>query len=493
MSQVLHAALASWSIPWLPTIAVVLTALTYLRGWYLLRCAGFALIAPWRVWMFLLGLFSVWVALASPMDVFNGWLLTAHMLQHMVLMMIAPPLILLGAPLIPLVRGLPILAAREFAGPFLNWRAAQRLGNRLTQPVFALVLMSVVMLGWHIPALYELALRSGSWHQVEHACFLVTSLIFWWPVVRPWPSEAQWPRWSMVPYLLIADLVNTVLSAILVFADRVLYPSYLKAPAVFGLTPRQDQAAAGALMWVVGSAAFLIPAMPIAIHCLGRPVTAPQIQRLPKRRPILSGAWQRALARLGISSPSAEAVSFLALFLAMGIAFSTALAFSGAEDDQLALRARQQRDGLTASVYASPGDLPTGGSEVNVLVQDAEASVVFDSDIQVSAAQAGDGQQQQTTPQAHEEEGENKLMKTFTLELPRPGHWIMHVDAQHDSQNLALAFPVNAAVHQPGFGDWWPYLLFPATGVLLLTAYVRRSRRHRRSLQDQAVPVATSR
>ena len=86
--------------------------------------------------------------------------------------------------------------------------------------------MGVAMFAWHTPALYELALRSSAWHQVEHACFFLTSLIFWWPVVQPWPSRARWPRWAMVPYLLIADLQNTALSAILVFSDRVLYPSY---------------------------------------------------------------------------------------------------------------------------------------------------------------------------------------------------------------------------------------------------------------------------
>ncbi len=289
MSPVLQAALASWSVPWIPTLAILITALTYLRGWYLLRCAGFPLLPSWRVWSFLAGLFSLWVALAGPMDVFNSWLLTAHMIQHMVLMMIAPPLILLGAPLIPLVRGLPVFAAREFAGPFLNWKPAQRLGQWLTHPVVALVLMSIFMLGWHIPAPYELAVRSPGWHQFEHACFFVSSLIFWWPVIQPWPSRSQWPRWSMIPYLLIADVVNTMVSAALVFVDRPLYPSYTHAPHVFGLSVLQDQAAAGAIMWVVGSIAFLIPAMPIAVQCLTHRAALPQPQRLKKRKPIFAG------------------------------------------------------------------------------------------------------------------------------------------------------------------------------------------------------------
>ncbi len=282
MQSVYQAVLRSWSIPPAATFAIVLSALVYLRGWWLLRRAGSPSLPPWRAFSFLFGLFSLWVSLASAMDVLNAFVLTAHMLQHMVLMMVAPPLILLGAPLVPMVRGLPIFAAREFAGPFLNWPVAKHVGSALTHPVFALLLMGVAMFAWHTPALYELALRSPAWHQVEHACFFLTSLIFWWPVVQPWPSRAQWPRWAMVPYLLVADLQNTALSAILAFSDRVLYPSYSAAPRLFGFSALEDQVAAGAIMWVVGSLAFVVPAIVIAVQCLSRKPSQEAIA--PRRR-----------------------------------------------------------------------------------------------------------------------------------------------------------------------------------------------------------------
>ena len=108
--------------------------------------------------MFLSGLGSLWIALSSPLDVFNGFLLTAHMLQHMVLMMVAPPFILLGSPLIPIVQGLPKFVAREFARPLLHWPVAKRLGSLVTNPIIAWLLMAVTMLAWHIPSLYERAL-----------------------------------------------------------------------------------------------------------------------------------------------------------------------------------------------------------------------------------------------------------------------------------------------------------------------------------------------
>ncbi|MGC2109432.1 MAG: cytochrome c oxidase assembly protein, partial [Candidatus Korobacteraceae bacterium] len=240
MQPTSQAVLRSWSIPPAATFALALTALVYLRGWILLRRAGLPFLPPWRAASFLLGLLSLWVALASPFDTFSGFVLTAHMLQHMMLMMVAPPLLLLGAPLVPLVRGLPVFAAREFAGPFLNWRLANRIGTFLTNPIAALLLMGGTMFAWHTPRMYELALASSSWHEVEHACFFLTSLIFWWPVIQPWPSRAQWPRWAVIPYLLIGDLQNTILSATLIFADRVLYPSYATTPRLFGFSAQQD-------------------------------------------------------------------------------------------------------------------------------------------------------------------------------------------------------------------------------------------------------------
>ncbi len=491
MHSVLQAALASWSVPWIPTLAIVITALIYLRGWYLLRCAGFPLLPLWRVWTFLAGLFALWIALAGPMDVFNSWLLTAHMLQHMVLMMVAPPLILLGATLIPLVRGLPVFAAREFAGPFLNWKPAQRLGRLLTQPVFAAVLMGIVMLGWHVPALYELAVRSPGWHQFEHACFLVASLIFWWPVIEPWPSYSRWPRWAMVPYLIVADLQNTVLSATLVFAERVLYPSYADAPRVFGLSVIQDQAAAGAIMWVVGSIAFLLPAMLIAVQCLSRRTTLPQLQRLKKHKALLAGAWQHTMTKSGLSSRRADAISFLALFLAAGLAFSAVLAFSGPDSDELALRARQQVGDLKLTAYTSGDNLEIGPNDISVLVQDAAGSPVLDVQINVSATR--EGAAAGGNLRGRDGDADNKLLHSATIDVPAAGAWLVRVDVTHDAQTLSVTFPTQAVVHTQGIDDWWPYFVFPAIGLLLLAVYYRRAHRRHSFASEHAIEAAASR
>ena len=118
---------------------------------------------------------------------------------------------------------------------------------------------AVATVAWHVPALYELALHSHFWHHVQHLCFLSTGLLFWWPVLQPWPSRPRWPRWAMIPYLLLADIQNTALSAALVFSERILYPTYLTVPRLWGISALDDQTAAGVMMWVPGSLAYLVP------------------------------------------------------------------------------------------------------------------------------------------------------------------------------------------------------------------------------------------
>src|SRR5262249_13530119 len=131
--------------------------------------------------------------------------------------------------------------------------------RRLTHPIVCWLTFTIASLTWHAPALYELALRSPFWHEVEHLCFLGAALLFWWPVIQPWPSRAQAPRLAMIPYLFLADFQNTALAAFLIFYERVVYPSYAAAPRLLNISPLEDQAAAGAVMWIPGSAVFLIP------------------------------------------------------------------------------------------------------------------------------------------------------------------------------------------------------------------------------------------
>jgi cytochrome c oxidase assembly factor CtaG/polyferredoxin len=263
-----QAAWGSWAFPFWATLGLLAAALLYLRGWRRIRRSRPLLFPAWRAWCFLGGLVALWIAIASPLDTLDGLLLTAHMTQHLILMSGVPPLLLLGAPAVPLLRSLPRSALRDGLGPFFRTPVLHRVFHLLTQPVFAWLAMNITYIAWHVPQAYELALRSPAWHEVEHACFLGTSLLFWFPVIQPWPSVSRGSRWALLPYLIGADLVNTAVAALLSFSPRVIYPSYAAGPRIFGISALSDQAAAGALMWVIGSIFYLVPLASIATRLL---------------------------------------------------------------------------------------------------------------------------------------------------------------------------------------------------------------------------------
>jgi cytochrome c oxidase assembly factor CtaG len=287
MSAVVRAAFASWSVPPWASSLLLLTALLYLRGWRRLARLRRIHFPRWRLACFLSGLATLWIAIASPLDAFGGLLLSVHMVQHLLLMAAAPPLLLLGAPAVPLLKGLPRALVREALGPLLASAALRRLGHVLTHPMVGLSAMSLAMWGWHVPRAYELALGSPAWHDVEHFCFLFAGILFWWPVVRPWPSRPSLPSGMRPVYLLAGDLANTALAAVLTFSDRVLYPSYDLAPRLFGLSALEDQALAGVLMWVPGSMIFLVPATVISARLLApqRLARPPRPEAPPSPRP----------------------------------------------------------------------------------------------------------------------------------------------------------------------------------------------------------------
>lgn len=256
--------LRTWSLPVSPLITLVIVLVLYLRGWRSARRTRERELSLWRAGCFVGGIVALWLAIASPIDALDDYLLTAHMIQHFILMSIAPPLIVLGAPVVPMLRGLPHVVIAALRSLFrARWLRA--IGGALMHPVVAWVAMNVTYVAWHVPAMFELTFKSERTHDFEHLCFFATSLLFWWVVVEPWPANARWPRWAVIPYLLSADVVNTALSATLAFAGKVLYSSYADAPRVCFLTPLKDQVAAGSEMWVLNSTVMLLPAVVIAV------------------------------------------------------------------------------------------------------------------------------------------------------------------------------------------------------------------------------------
>ncbi len=296
MDPVVSAALSSWKLD--PRVIAILlfAGLVYLRGWLRGRRVLHDDRDYTRLGAFLAGLVVLFVATESPLDAFDGLFLWAHMAQHMLLLMIAPPLLLLAHPMLPLLRGLPKRFVKEGLGPFLTWPALRRVLRFLVAPAFAWLAFAVSTIFWHLPAIYELALRSPAWHGVQHASFFWTGILFWWPVVQPGPGNSRWPQWAPIPYLLFADILNTALSAFFVFSGKLLYPAYA-AVRVSHMSAQDDQTAAGLIMWLPGSLVYLVPAIGFAMRLLsGSPLERrprPVLRRVPRRQSRLLFASSR--------------------------------------------------------------------------------------------------------------------------------------------------------------------------------------------------------
>ncbi len=244
-------------------VASLLAAGLYLRGWTILSRRMPGRFGASRLVALMTGLATVILALSPPLDVLAPVLLRAHMIQHLLLMMVVPPILWMGAPVAPMLRGLP-RPIRRWAALVLASPAGRRLARVLESPAISGAAFFIAFWTWHVPVLYDLALHSDFWHHVEHACFFATAVLFWRPVILPWPGHSSWPRWAMIPYLVLADLQNSVLAAVLTFSDRVIYSAYEAVPRSQGITALEDQAIAGVIMWVPGSLAFLLPVLWIA-------------------------------------------------------------------------------------------------------------------------------------------------------------------------------------------------------------------------------------
>ncbi len=256
-----------WHPPLAITLGCLLTLAIYLRGFVLLRRTrlGFE---PWRAGSFTAGLFVLWTALASPLEELADTVLTAHMVEHLLLMAVVPPLVWLGWPAVPLLRGVPGPVRRWTLSPLLRSRGLRRVAHGVSSAPVTWLAMNATFLLWHVPAAYDFALVHEGWHDVEHVCFLVTSLLFWWVLLRPWPSQRKPLGWIAPLYLISADAINTVLSALLAFIGHPVYAYYLSHPNGLGLDPLTDQTLGASVMWVFGSIAFLVPAAASLVRLL---------------------------------------------------------------------------------------------------------------------------------------------------------------------------------------------------------------------------------
>jgi len=261
------------------TPILIFTALVYLRGWLSLRSSSLKVTSAWRAVSFLIGLSLIWVAVASPIAALDHELLTVHMLQHLLLMTLAPPLIWLGALESSMLHAMPQRFAERLLVPLWQSRAIRTTGKLLGRPRFAWLAACAALIGWHIPTLFALGMRSPAWHLFEHTSFLVTGLLFWWPVVQSAAAGAFRQDLSIILYLFFATLPCDILSGFLVFSDRVVYPIYFSSSHRFGFSPLVDQQCAAALMWTCVTIVYFVAGAMLTIRLLS-PSGLPQVRSL---------------------------------------------------------------------------------------------------------------------------------------------------------------------------------------------------------------------
>jgi putative membrane protein len=195
----------------------------------------------WQQACFAAGLLVLLLSLNGPMhDLSDYYLFSAHMLQHLLLTLLLPPLLIAGTPgwlLSPLLRPPAVLA----------------VARTLTKPVVAAALYTVTIAVWHLAPFYDLMMRSHDVHIVTHLMFMVTATIMWWPVMSPAPELPRLTPGVGMLYLFLVGIPMQLVAALITLSDEVLYPWYSAAPRTFGLTPHDDQALGGLLMWVPGN------------------------------------------------------------------------------------------------------------------------------------------------------------------------------------------------------------------------------------------------
>ncbi len=279
MDPVLSALLRSWE--WRADVigVLVVSGTVYVLGWKRLRSVRrmrsgrgpYSLASVWRLATYLGGWIIVALALLSPLEVLSGQLFFMHMIQHLLLVMCAPPLLLLSNPFPVVLWGMPRGIRRWVGSHFYRRAEFRRALVLLTRPGLIWLYFVVVYVGWHDPAAYDAALRYYLVHDIEHLSFFIVSLFYWWHMTGAGPRiHGRFPYGWRIAYLLLTVPVNMLTGVTITFASQPIYHYYLDVPRPWGLTVMQDQMLGGAIMWILGSMMLLIAVLVIVARILSQ-------------------------------------------------------------------------------------------------------------------------------------------------------------------------------------------------------------------------------
>ena len=244
--------LASWT--WKePTLLVILAVgILYARG--LRNWPHPRPMKPWRPYFFYAGLAFLVIALVSPIDALSDDLFFMHMIQHLLMVMVAPPLLLLGAPTTPLLRGVPKFVLKGVVAPLMRNQEVRSSYRFLTYAGTVWVLFSINMWAWHFyGGAYERATQNAALHIFMHWTFITTATLFWWVVIDPRPLRSRIPYPLRLIFLGVTMFQNVALGAGITFQTSTLYPYYATRARLWDISPLSDQQAGGLVMWIIGT------------------------------------------------------------------------------------------------------------------------------------------------------------------------------------------------------------------------------------------------
>jgi putative membrane protein len=227
----------------------------------------------WRSLCFYAGLLAIFIALESPIDFLDRQLFWLHMMQHLVLIMVAAPLIILGDPAMPILRSSPLGPRRRFLRMVTTQSWSHRVAAAfawITSPLPAAIIFIVDLYLWHWSYLFNLTLQNQTVHDLEHVCFLGTALLFWSQVIEQRPLHIRMSYIQRAVYVVLVGAAGNLLAMYFVFATKPLYQQYAGlSPRPFGMSALTDQQLAGALMWVPVLFVFLAAFSVLAYKWLG--------------------------------------------------------------------------------------------------------------------------------------------------------------------------------------------------------------------------------
>jgi putative membrane protein len=253
---------SAWNVDLLVLASLVAAGWAYRRGVLALwaRAGRGRGVRGWQALCFAVGLLAVFVALVSPLDRLSLALFSAHMTQHVLLVLVAAPLLVLGQPATAFLWVLPLNTRRGVGRWWRQAAGARRVWFILSAPVVAWVLHASATWVWHLPGLYEAALTSRLLHIVEHIAFLGTAALFWWAIAHA-GARGQMGHGAAILYVFTMMMQGGLLGALMTFSGRPWYAAYASTVEVWGLTPTEDQQLAGLIMWIPASLTYLVAAL----------------------------------------------------------------------------------------------------------------------------------------------------------------------------------------------------------------------------------------